>query len=120
MAFATMEEAPTLILEADMWKLASELLDEDEAVDLGIPKPCAEFLVSGKAYPIDAPGDERCAVRARVGDLDKTLIVTGDRYWEDGKPSQPDRVAGTPLDWRHTYGGEDYEENPVGLGREAD
>lgn len=116
MAFATMDDAPALLMDAGLWKLAGDVLDEDEIVDLGIPKPCAEFLVSGKAFPHDPATPGRCAVRARVGDLDKALIVTGKRYWSDGRPSDPEPVAGTPLDWHHTYGGQGYEENPVGMG----
>ena len=120
MAFASMEDAPALLMDAEMWRLAQERLDEDETVDLGIPKPCAEFLVSGRAFAHNATDFGCCAVRARVGDLEKALIVSGNRHWHDGRASAAEPVDGTPLDWKHTYGGQGYEENPVGTGLSRD
>lgn len=115
-AFVTLDEAATLVTDAEFWRVAQTVLDEDEAVDLGIPKPCGEFLVSGKAWSHDAAQPGACAVRVQVGTLEKSLIVTGDRQWADGVPTAPKPVAGTPLDWHHTWGGEGVEENPVGIG----
>lgn len=119
-ALATMDRSPVLLPEADLWKLASEMLDEDEAVDLGIPKPCAEFLASGKAYSHDAASPGRCAVLVQVGDKEKSLLVTGQRAWIDGRTTEPQTVDGVPVNWRHAYGGSDFDENPVGLGASAD
>src|SRR5690606_5946597 len=93
-----------------------EELDEDEVLDLSIPKPCAEFLVSGKAWSHDASAPERVAVRARVEQLEKSLIVHGDRHWRQGGMSRAGAVQGVPVNWRHTYGGPGFAENELGMG----
>ena len=124
MAWATLSEAAVLLPESEMWEAAQSVLDEDEALDLGIPKPCGEFLVSGRAWAHDPAQTGTCAVSVRVGSLEKSLIVSGDRQWTGGAsgkpaigPAQP--VVGVPVDWHHTYGGKDVEENPVGVGADA-
>ncbi len=118
MAMATLEPDPILLPEAELWKTANAALEEDSVLDLGIPKPCAEFLVSGSAWAHGAADPGSCAVRVRVGGLEKSLIVSGDRTWTSGGMSLPGPVQGVPVDWRHTYGGPDVAENPCGIGAE--
>jgi uncharacterized protein YjbI with pentapeptide repeats len=122
LAMATLAPDPTLLMEADLWKISSQELDEDEVLDLGIPKPCAEFLVSGKAWSHDASDPGRVAVRARLDYLEKSLIVHGDRSWGQGGMSKAAVVQAVPLNWRHTYGGPGFPDNENGLGavRDAD
>src|SRR3546814_3286286 len=102
LAMATLEAEPGLVMEADLWKISGEELDEDEVLDLSIPKPCAEFLVSGKAWSHDASEPGRVAVRARVDHLEKSLVVHGDRRWAQGGMSRAGVVQGVPVNWRHT------------------
>jgi len=117
LALATMDPEPVLLAESELWKMTGEVLDEDEAVDLGIPKPCAEFLVSGKAYSHDPDSPGRCAVLAQVGDREKQLLVTGKRAWVDNqRTTEPLPVQGVPVNWRHAYGGPGHQENPFGIG----
>lgn len=121
MAWATLSEVAVLLPESELWSAAQAVLDEDEALDLGIPKPCGEFLVSGSAWSHDPARPGACAVSVRVGTLEKSLIVNGDRQWISGmagKPviGPPEPVAGVPVDWHHTYGGKNVDENPMGLG----
>ncbi|RYF57990.1 MAG: DUF2169 domain-containing protein, partial [Comamonadaceae bacterium] len=71
MAWATLSEAAVLLPESEMWEAAQSVLDEDEALDLGIPKPCGEFLVSGRAWAHDPAQTGTCAVSVRVGSLEK-------------------------------------------------
>lgn len=122
LAMATLEAEPGLVMEADLWKISGEELDEDEVLDLSIPKPCAEFLVSGKAWSHDASEPGRVAVRARVDHLEKSLVVHGDRRWAQGGMSRAGVVQGVPVNWRHTYGGPGFAENECGMGaaRDAD
>lgn len=124
MTWATLAQAGELLPEAQMWEACQSRLDEDEAIDLGIPKPCGEFLVSGRAWSHDPGQPGACAVRARVGTLDKQLIVSGDRHWRSsgGTPvaTAAMAVAGVPMDWRHTYGGPGVPENPMGRGEASD
>jgi uncharacterized protein YjbI with pentapeptide repeats len=123
MAMASLDDAHDLMMEADLWRIAGEFLDEDGVLDLGIPKPCAEFLVSGRAYDHGPKRSGQCAVRVSVAGLEKTLRVSGDRHWlAAGGASAPTPVDGVSLDWRHTFGGPNFSENPLGRGavRESD
>ncbi|MCC2596532.1 DUF2169 domain-containing protein [Pusillimonas sp. MFBS29] len=122
LAMTTLDTAPGLVAEADLWKISGEELDEDEVLDLSIPKPCAEFLVSGRAWSHDTGEPGRVAVSARVDHLEKSLIVHGDRHWAQGGMSQAAAVQGVPVNWRHTYGGAGFAENECGMGaaRDAD
>ncbi|MCD0502837.1 DUF2169 family type VI secretion system accessory protein, partial [Bordetella petrii] len=115
-ALASLAPQPLLQPEADMWQLLGDVLDNDGILDLGIPKPCAEFLVSGCAYPAASQRPGTCAVQVRVGDLRKSLMVFGDRYWLDGRATEPQPFDTMPLDWAHAYGGPSYADNPHGRG----
>lgn len=67
-------EAPESPLhEANLWKMLGAELGKDTPPDVGMPKPRAEVLVFGQAYP---PGEER-QLRLAIGPIDKTLQVTG-------------------------------------------
>ncbi|MDH6592567.1 uncharacterized protein YjbI with pentapeptide repeats [Variovorax sp. TBS-050B] len=109
-------DAGSLWGEQSMWKflaqeMASPLIDE------GVAKVTPEFLVHGSAYP---PGGAStgCAVRARLGTVEKTLLVIGDRHWHDATtPSAPAPFERMPLDWSRAYGGADFAANPAGRGR---
>ncbi len=116
MAYATMQAAPRLLPEAQLWQALGEYLDEDEAFELGVPKPCAEFLVSGKAYAHGDGERGRCAVEVAVAGQHKHLLVSGARAWVQGRLTEPTPVDGVPVDWRHAYGGPGCDDNPVGLG----
>jgi uncharacterized protein YjbI with pentapeptide repeats len=120
LALASLDESPRLQPEPDLWKLAAEALDEDSALDLAIPKPCAEFLVSGKAYTAHQEDRTACAARVRVGSLEKHLVAFGDRYWLDGRPTRPAVFDAMPLDWAHAYGGPSHAENPRGRGADEE
>ena len=115
-ALASLDPQPILQPEADMWQLVGQVLDDDGILDLGIPKPCAEFLVSGSAYPAPSQRPGTCAVQVRVGDLRKSLTVFGDRYWLDGRATEPQPYEIMPLDWVHAYGGPSCADNPHGRG----
>ncbi len=121
MAMARLGDTPELAPEADLWRIAGEMLEEDNVLDLGIPKPCAEFLASGSAYALRSETPGQCAVRISVAGMEKTLRVSGDRFWlASGGASAPGAVDGVRLDWRHTFGGPDVPENPVGKGAGRD
>src|SRR5690606_4629826 len=83
LAMATLDGDSMLVPEAEIWQRTGQWLEEDNVLDLAVPKPCAEFLVSGRAWSHDADEPGRVAVRARVADKEKTLLVFGNRR-EDG------------------------------------
>ena len=107
-----------LIPEPHFWKIFGEEFGQDAAFDLAMPKSSPEFLVSGHAYTRHQEDKSRCAVRVRVAGVQKDLLVSGERFWVDGRPSSPKPFESLRVDWRHAYGGPGFEENPVGMGRE--
>lgn len=109
-------ESGRLLREADMWTFAAEELGKDGSVDAGIPKTRAEYLVSGSAYP---PGGEEaptCPVTVKVGELQKTLYVIGDRFWKETEQTQPQPFTSMPITWDRAFGGPELARNPVGKG----
>jgi hypothetical protein len=87
-----------------------------------VAKLTPEFLVHGHAfYPKDPAHaiPNACAVRARLGTQQKTLLVFGDRYWDGKKASPPKPFVSMPLGWQAAYGGPDFAANTVGRGRQA-
>lgn len=100
--------------------------------DLIADKPGTDLIINASAY---APGGSACkevAVELRAGNLQKTLIVRGDRVYERsllGKivPSAPVPFAKMPIVYERAYGGYDntlpdpqkqkiFSPNPVGTG----
>lgn len=114
LAMATLDAQPVLLTEQALWQLAAE--EAGGLLDLGIPKPCPEFLVSGQAYTAHQADKTACAVRAHVGGLEKSLLVFGDRYWLDGHATAPAPFDAMRVDWRHARGGPQCAENPLGIG----
>jgi hypothetical protein len=63
-------------------------------------------------------------VTLSVGDCEKSILVSGDRVWRDGRPSDPKPFESMPLVWERAFGGvhryDDRvlaeERNPVGCG----
>jgi len=110
-------ERGTLWAEQSMWSfLAKEMAQP--LIDEGVAKLTPEYLVHGKAFPPkDRPG--ACAVRARFGTQEKTLLVFGERYWDGARPSAPQPFEAMPLDWAAAYGGADFALNSQGRGRTA-
>lgn len=104
----------TLWTEQSMWNFLAEEM-KPPLIDEGVKKLTSEFLVSGYAYPRERPN--AVAVRARLGDCEKTLLVSGDRYWQETGPSEPRPFERMPLTWDRAYGGEGYAPNPAGRGR---
>ena len=110
-------ERGTLWAEQSMWSfLAKEMAQP--LIDEGVAKLTPEFLVHGKAFaPKDRPG--ACAVRARFGDREKTLLVFGERYWNGTQATAPKPFDTISLDWSAAYGGADFAANTQGRGRQA-
>jgi uncharacterized protein YjbI with pentapeptide repeats len=52
----------------------------------------------------------------RIGGLEKRLEITSDRVWEDDQASPPTPFTEMPLTWEAAFGGEGFENNPLGKG----
>ncbi|ARP87815.1 DUF2169 family type VI secretion system accessory protein [Bordetella genomosp. 9] len=115
LALARLGDAPRLLPEQALWKLAGE--ETGGLLDIGMPKPYPEVLATGYAYTAHQKDRTSCAVRLKVeGIADKALLVFGDRYWLDGRPDAPRPFDAMRLDWSRAYGGPGVPENPLGIG----
>ena len=96
--------------------------------DVALMKPGTDVVVIGSAHaPYHRP-TPAMDVRVQVGALDKTVRVTGDRYWVQSgagySPSSPQPFTLMPLTWERAFGGRDEvngalvadARNPVGTG----
>lgn len=81
------------------------------------------FAVHGKAFPLGERQQAGMAVRAQLGELEKTLHVFPPRQWQHGILGWSAKVTGplleTPVDLEHAYGGPLYSDNPNGVGHTA-
>lgn len=118
LAFGTLDGS--LLLEADLWKFVPPQLGPDAALDLGIPKPRGEVVVTGVAHVPGGVPRPACSVRVRLGAVDKTLLVVGDRVWHDGAMTEPAPFTSMPLGWDRAFGGPGFAQNPLGRGVKGD
>ncbi len=120
LVFFDFRSRPELKPETDLWKLVPERLGE-QIFDQAMPKARAEILVNGSFFAPGAKAVPAGRVRIRLGPIDKTLFVFGDRYWKRNAGlvwslSEPEPVTRIPIDWSHAFGGPDYKPNPLGKG----
>jgi uncharacterized protein YjbI with pentapeptide repeats len=105
---------PALLGEQSLWKyIASEL--NPAMLDEGVTKSVPEFVVHGSAYARQG-SIESCAVRVRFSNIEKTLLVFGERYWHEDKPSKPESFKQMPISWKNAFGAEGYAPNTLGKG----
>jgi uncharacterized protein YjbI with pentapeptide repeats len=115
-----LEPEPKLYSEQDLWRIASEEIGTGGVLDLGLPKLVPEWLLSGYGHTAHQAEKTTCAVQARIGGMEKSLIVSGDRYWLDGRATEPQAFDRMPLDWTRAFGGPGIPENPLGTGAEEE
>src|SRR5262249_5812132 len=81
-----------------------------------MPKARPEVLVIGKAHPPEGP-QAACSVRLRMGLVDKTLRVFGDRTWDEQRnATEPEPFTAMPITWTNAFGGPGHAVNPAGKG----
>ena len=121
MFFWDLDEPDRLLTEQDLWTTLPGALGELPVLDVGMPKPRGEVLVTGRAC---APrGETRLGVSVsfRVGKLGKRLEVFGDRYWRRNALgmstiSEPVPFSELPVTWANAFGGPGDARNPAGKG----
>ncbi|HBP29587.1 MAG: DUF2169 family type VI secretion system accessory protein [Advenella sp.] len=107
---------PRLVPEAEITTHLLPAMDCNNILDLILPKTCPEFIVSGTAYTAHQQDKTQCAVRAKVGDNEKSLLVFGERYWLGDRISDPQSFEQMPVTWANAFGGKGFDENPDGKG----
>ncbi|WP_295983453.1 DUF2169 domain-containing protein [uncultured Variovorax sp.] len=115
-AMASLAPEPLLMPDQDLWKLAADEIGPGNVLDMGVPKIEPEWLVSGYAYTAHQEDKTLCAAQAVFHGQAKSLLVSGDRYWLDGRATAAQPFERLRLDWAHAYGGPGEPENPEGIG----
>jgi len=111
--------------------LADEYLDDPATSSLKygsemhLGKSGTDVILIGCAHAAQGRPVTRMQVGMSVGGRQKLILVTGDRVWRDGQPSQPEPFESMPLVWERAFGGVHRdgdtvhgaeERNPVGCG----
>jgi hypothetical protein len=94
------------------------------ATEMHIGKRGTDVLLVGQAWARDSRPVPRSQVLLSVAERRKSLLVTGDRVWRSGRPSDPQPFVSIPLVWERAFGGwyrkgdqvKAEERNPVGCG----
>ncbi len=120
---------PTLADEQVEVRLAAEPAGDPKRgvtrwdADLVPVKPRVDLLLGeAVAYAPRGRAAEQFFVELQVGeDLSKSLLISGDRFWDGEAPSRPQAIETMPIVWERAFGGTRSRErvderNPVGVG----
>ncbi len=107
--------------EQELWKTIPDQLKPVPVLDVGMPKPRGEALVTGSCFSPRGTRRTVSTVSFRVGGLGKELAVFGDRFWKRNGGvvsviSDPVSFSEMPVAWRNAFGGPDFPANPIGKG----
>jgi uncharacterized protein YjbI with pentapeptide repeats len=103
--------------DVEAWRLFANESGRDAIVDECMPKQRGEILVHGRCFTAGGVPRTAAPVRVKVGPIDKTLYVVGDRVWRrDGVPGEPEPFTEMPITYARAFGGEGYAQNPIGTG----
>jgi uncharacterized protein YjbI with pentapeptide repeats len=92
-----------------------ESMGDIPMLDMGMPKPSAEWIVSGSFF---SPDQQPCiagSASAEIGELKKSLNIFGERQWNAGIPSKPLPFTSLPFDYKYAFGS-NLNTNPTGKG----
>jgi hypothetical protein len=89
-----------------------------------IGKAGTDVVLIGSAWAVGQRPVPRSQVAMTVAGRQKMILVSGDRVWRGGKPSEPKPFESIPLVWERAFGGVHQrgekvmaeERNPVGCG----
>ncbi len=105
------------------WAWLTERLGK-QPLDSGLKKNRGTFAVHGAAYALTEAQRKGMAVRVRLGEVEKSLHVFPPRHWRKGLlgwTAASDGVIGcVPLILENTYGGNQWPDNPQGMGYVSD
>jgi len=107
----------------DTWAWLAERLGK-QPLDSGLKKIHGTFAVHGAAYALTDLQRQGMAVRARLGELEKSLHVFPPRHWHKGvlgwTAISSGQIDSVPLVPENAYGGAQWPENPQGKGHVGD
>lgn len=103
--------------EAELWQRWASIPGAPPGLDEGWPKPRGEFMVYGEACAPNGRAVRELVVSARVGALERSLRVRGDRHWGAlGGCSEPQPFSRMPITPAFAFGGPGFDANPQGRG----
>ena len=108
------------LTEQELWKTIPGELGQGDVLDMGMPKPKGEVLITGKCFAPRGTSRPASEVSFRVGDLRKSLDVFGDRFWQQtggvNVISDPHPFEEMEISWQNAFGGKEFDRNPLGKG----
>ncbi len=121
LTFFSFDNPAAVLKEQEMWPFVQGELGKDAILDMAMPKPKGEFLVWGRCFSPDGKPRGASRVSVRVGAVEKTLYVFGDRRWKKAAGvglaiSEPEPFIEMPLTYGRSFGGRGFDRNPVGRG----
>ncbi len=92
--------------------------------EMHIGKAGTDVVLIGSAWAPRGRTVRQMQVALSVANRRRTILVSGDRVWRDGRPSDPQPFESMPLRWERAFGGvhrngkgvQAEERNPVGCG----
>ena len=116
------EQVPVTMADEYYDDPATSSLRYESEMHLG--KTGTDVLLIGSASAPNGKPVTRVQVGMSVGGRQKTILVTGDRVWQRGQPSNPQPFESMPLVWERAFGGvhrngdkvQAEDRNPVGCG----
>lgn len=117
LAFCEIGPERCLLPEVELWQLSATEMGKETPLDECMPKQKGELLVHGRCFTAGKVPRTAASVRVKLGSIDKTLYVIGNRVWRrDGVPGDPEPFTEMPIQYPRAFGGEGYPLNPVGVG----
>ena len=121
LSFFDLDAPDNVLQEPALWPFVQAELGQDAILDMGMPKPTAEVLLRARCYAPEGEPIKAHSATFRVGEIQKTLAVYGDRDWVH-KPgtgwvtTDPKPFAVLEIDYARAFGGPGYAKNPSGRG----
>ncbi|MBL4607050.1 MAG: DUF2169 domain-containing protein [Pseudomonadales bacterium] len=119
-----------LLSEKQLFPTGNELYEDDNEglgssryeSDFAHFKPRADLLLVGKCHSPGNKAVQKCRASFHVGDISKSLDITGNRYKQGIFKTNTTAEFFTELELRYenSYGGISYKKNPVGKGDEKE
>ena len=110
----------SLLREKDLWEQLPEQIGSSVVLDMGMPKPRGEVVVTGKCFAPRGTSRPASEISLQVGTLRKRLNVFGNRYWKQAGGvmvmTDPEPFKEMPVTWQNAFGGESFDKNPLGKG----
>jgi len=121
LSFFSFKDGGRFFSETEGWQLAGAELGKQGILDECMPKANGEVLIAGKCFAPEGREVHATNVRVRIGPVDKTLAVFGNRFWQRKAGilriiSEPEPFTEMPITYENAFGGPGFKQNPLGKG----